>query len=127
VIRFRRSGLNDLPLISEWIAADPPHANIKPEFFTEDVRNVSCYAIEDDAGVTMFVRQEACGQDVRLHTQFSPDAKRVAKALEEAYPLVAEDARERGFRSIRFESGSIALVRFMFKRFDFRADLMADL
>lgn len=101
---------------------------MEASFFTlEDSPFVSCYTIEDEAGPVIFVRQEGAGQDTRLHTQFPQDAKRVAKALEEAYPLVAEDAKRRGFRSVRFESGSIALVRFMFQHFGFHADLIDEL
>jgi len=127
VITFRRTLPEDLLLITEWISQDAAHKHIRASFFTAEGPFLSCYTIEDEQGPVIFVRQETAGQDTRLHTQFPQDAKRVAKALEEAYPLVASDAKERGFRSVRFETGSIALVRFMFQHFEFRADLIDEL
>lgn len=127
MIEFRKTLPEDILLITEWLALDEKHKHIPPSFFTEEGPFISCYALEDAEGVVIFVRQESLGQDMRLHTQFSPDTKRVAKALEQAYPLVLEDARQRGFRSVRFETTSIALVRFMFHHFKAQADLITEL
>ena len=127
MISFRRTEPGDLLRITDWIAQDEPHADMDASFFTADGPLVSCYTIEDETGPVIFVRQEGCGEYTRLHTQFPQDRKRVVKALEEAYPLVAEDAKQRGFKTLRFESGSIALIRFMLQHFGFRADLIAEL
>ena len=127
MIYFRKTEPEDILLIAEWIAVDEKHKDISPDFFTFEGPFVSCYVVSDEEGPVIFVRQEASSQDTRLHTQFSPDTKRVAKALEEAYPLVTEDARQRGFRSVRFETTSIALVRFMFQHFKAQADLITEL
>lgn len=127
MISFRKTVPEDLPTIADWIAQDKGHAGMEPTFFTTPAEGASCYTIEDEQGPCIFVRQEVAGTSTRLHTQFPISRKRVAKALREAYPLVANDAKERGYRTIKFESKSLALIRFMFQNFDFRADLIADL
>jgi hypothetical protein len=128
MIEMRMTGPEDLKLIAEWMEKDPDHKGGQWEFFTERRKGVSTYVIEDEKGPVIFVRQEhETDETTRLHTQFPPDShKRVANALREAYPIVAADAKQRGYSKIRFESGSIALVRFMF-RFGFRADMVADI
>jgi hypothetical protein len=126
MIRFRKTVPEDLLKISDWIAQDEGHKGIDPSFFTASGKGISCYAIEDEQGAVIFVRQEALGQLTQLHTQFPADRKRVARALKEAYPLVANDARERGFKVVRFESCSLALIRFMLS-FGFKAALIAEL
>lgn len=128
MIEFRRTVPEDIVRISDWITQDEKHRDISASFFTESDFGISSYTIEDEQGPVIFVRQERETEEVtRLHTQFPPnDRIRVVTALNEAYPLVAEDARARGFKQIRFESQSVALVRFMF-RFGFRAELIADL
>ena len=129
-MNFRKTIPEDILTIAEWIQRDPPHREINPSFFCFEGPGVSCYAISDDQGPVIFVRQETEGSATRLHTQFPwgiGARKRIAKALSEAYPLVRDDARTRGFKAIRFETKSLALIRFMWKHFNFRADLIADL
>ena len=128
-VRFRKTEPSDILTIADWIAKDAPHREIPASFFTESGDGISCYAIDFDGVPTIFVRQETEGKATRLHTQFPYGVgtrKRIANALSEAYPLVREDARERGFKSIRFETKSLALIRFMW-RWNFRADLIDDL
>lgn len=127
MISFRRTVPEDLLTIAEWIARDKGHAGMDASFFTQTGPGVSCFTIEDEIGPAIFVRQEVAGTTVRLHTQFPISRKRVAKALEQAYPLVANDARARGYRTIRFESRSLALIRFMLGKFNFKADLISEL
>lgn len=125
-IKFRRTETSDLPTIGKWIEQDPPHAHIDPDFFVSSPRGVSCYTIEDHEGPVIFVRQESADEITRLHTQFPPDRKRVARAIQAAYPIVQRDAARRGFRRIAFTSQSVALIRFML-RFGFHAELEKDL
>ena len=128
MIVFRQAEPEDILMLTVWIEADRVHRDrIKPEFFTERTTNISCYAIQDDKGPVIFVRQEKEGDAFRLHTQFPPTSRRrIVKALEQAYPLVAADAKRRGYREIHFETGSIALARVMFAM-GFRAELIATL
>jgi hypothetical protein len=131
LVTFRRTEPSDTVTIAGWIARDPDHRGVDPSFFVGSGTApgaFSCYTIEDDEGPVIFVRQESDGEDTRLHTQFPPvSGKRVVRALSDAYPSVAEEARKRGFKRIRWESGSIALVRFMLSKFTLRAELYHDL
>lgn len=128
MIHFRQTEPDDLVTIAGWIAQDKGHRGMDASFFVAHGMGVSCYCIEDEAGPVIFVCQEAEGDSTRLHTQFPPDSerKRIAKALSEAYPIVAKDAKVRGFKRVLFRSRSLALIRFMLK-FDFAAELAAEL
>ena len=127
MIKFRETKPEDMLMILDWIAQDKPHQSIPGAFFTERGPGVSTFAVDDDKGTVMFVRAETQGECMRMHIQFPPDRRRrVARALEEGYPRVANDAKMRGFKKIQFDSNSIALIRFLL-RFRFRVELVADL
>lgn len=132
MIKFRATTSEDKPTIGTWIANDPWHRDkIDASFFADGEGKASCYCIEDDEGAAMFVRQEAEGEATRLHVQFPVDSaetrQRVAAALQEAYPIVAQDAKIRGFKSVVFDSESSALIRYMVEHFGFVAELRASL
>jgi hypothetical protein len=128
VIQFRRTVAEDVVTIASWIMQDPRHQHIDAEFFLCSGKGISCYAVESDVGPVMFVRQEADDAEVTtLHIQFAPsDRKRIVEAMREGYPLVAADAKMRGFKRVRFDSASPALVRTMLEM-GFRAELVAEL
>ncbi len=127
MISFRRTVPEDLVTLEGWIARDSAHRGVEPGFWVTSMHGVSCYAVEGEAGPLMFVRQEAINDTAVLHIQFAPfDRKRIVEALKEGYPLVAEDARQRGFRRVRFDSQSPALIRVMIEM-GFHAELVANL
>lgn len=127
MILFRPTVPEDLLTIERWIEADPAHKGMDGNFWIATSRGISCYAIGDEAGPLMFVRQEAMATTCILHVQFANcGRKKIFNALRESYPLVREDAKQRGFTSIRFESSSPALIRTMLDM-GFRAELVADL
>lgn len=126
MIRFRANSPEDILTIADWISRDKLHRHIEPVFFTEVAPNVSCYVVEDERGPVMFIRQEVEGQNVRLHAEFTEGRDRLAKAIGEAYPMWAANLRSLGFRQIRFELESSALIKLML-RFGYRADMVADL
>jgi hypothetical protein len=112
LITFRAVETGDRHQICEWILNDPGHAGmITPEFFLEGNETSSVYAVEDEKGTVMYIRQESEEKSTRLHMQFGPSKKRVLKALREGYAVVKADARRRGFTRIIFDSMSPALVR----------------
>ena len=127
MIHFRRTQAEDIPTIANWIEKNEEHKGIDPLFFETTIPGISCYVVEVDGTDVMFVREEAGRETITLHIEFSPfDLRAVAKGLREGYPLVLNDARQRGFKRIRFESKSKALVRTMLD-LGFRAELIADL
>jgi hypothetical protein len=128
LIKFRRTVPEDLPTIERFVELDPAHKGTDASFWITTGKGISCYVIEDGQGPIIFVRQEATSEEVTtLHTQFANcGRKKIFSALKEAYPLVANDARERGFKKVGFESASPALIRTMLDM-GFRAELIADL
>ena len=119
--KFRPVTLEDWPEVQAWIDADPGHAGkMDAGFFLTPGRCYSLYAVGDELGTVMYIRQENSGPyRMRAHIQFGPDRKRVMRAFREGFPLVADDARKRGFRSILFDSSSPALVKWMLMEFKF--------
>lgn len=125
MVKFRPITEADIPEIGTWILAEPDHAErMDASFYTQRRDGSVSFAIDDEQGTVMYVRQDAEPDfRLRLHTDFPPNSKqRVAQALAEAYPLVAEDAKLRGFKEIIFDSASVPLTRFM-TRFGFKAEL----
>jgi GNAT superfamily N-acetyltransferase len=128
MVTFRSVEDADLEQIGEWIEADSDHkGKIVPRFFMPgETSYAASFVIEDAHGACMYVRQETEGQGIRLHVQFPPRVgKRIAVALLEAYPLVAQAAKSRGFRYAIFDSTSPALIRFM-RRFGYREEYRHD-
>lgn len=128
MIKFRRTVPEDLLTIERWIELDDAHRGTDAGFWIVTARGISCYAVEDEQGPLIFVRQEAASsEETVLHLQFANcGRKKIFNALREGYPLVAEDARQRGFKRVRFDSTSPALIRTMLEM-GFRAQLIADL
>lgn len=88
----------------------------------------SLYAIEDEEGTVMYVRQEPEAEaKCRMYIQFGPDVKRMMKVFREAFPVVLNDAKLRGFKAFVFDSHSPALVRWLMMEFCFTAECEAAL
>lgn len=93
------------------------------DFFLIPGKFHSLYAVEDDQGTVMYVRQEGQAHKMRVHIQFGGNSRRVLDALREGLPMVMQDAKGRGFKSLVFDSQSPALTRFMVSEFKFMAEL----
>jgi hypothetical protein len=128
MVTFRAIVPEDALLLADWLRVDELHKEIPAGFFMEHdpERGTSCFAIEDEEGPVIFARQEVEGEAIRLHAEFPQGRKRVARALLEAYPIVAADLKNRGFKFVRFDLQNAALVKIMI-RAGFRAELVADL
>jgi hypothetical protein len=129
MITFRRSVPEDRERIERWIELDERHNGMPADFWLQTIEGaVSCYMVEDENGPIIAVRQEVTTEETTtLHLQFANcGRKKIVRALAEGYPLVAEDARQRGFKRIFFRSLSPALVRTMMGM-GFRAELIAEL
>lgn len=106
---------------------DEAHKGMDAGFWEATSHGISCYCVEDEQGPLIYVRQENLGETTRLHLQFANcSRKKIFNALKEGYPLVAADARERGFKRVSFDSTSPALIRTMLEM-GFRAEMVADL
>ena len=128
MVKFRAVSESDRPEIEAWIAADDSHrGQMTADKFLVPGKTYALYAVGDDQGTVMYVKQEAEGSKTRMHIQFCPDRRRAMNTMREGFPIVASDAKERGFTGVVFYSHSPALVKFVMKEFGFRADCEAQL
>lgn len=125
--KFRPVKETDRSEIQAWIDADPGHAGrMTADFFIVPGKFHSLYAVGDEDGTVMYIRQESDGPlRCRAHIQFGPDKRRIMNVFREGFPLVMEDAKKRGFVSLVFDSTSPALVKWMMCEFGFSAECMA--
>jgi hypothetical protein len=114
MVKFRAVTEDDRHMLSEWIASDKGHAGkVGPDFWMDGSALASVYVIEDEKGPVMAVRSEADRDTMRLHIQFCNSPRRSLNSLQEGYPVVRADAKNRGFRCMTFSSCSPALIRFL--------------
>ena len=121
--KFRSVSEADRPEEEAWIAADDSHrGQMTADKFLVPGSTYALYAVGDEQGTVMYVKQQAEGSKTRMHIQFGPDRRRVMNVMREGFPVVASDAKGRGFTGVVFYSYSPALVKFAMKEFGFRAD-----
>lgn len=128
MIRFRLIDEADREKINDWISKDPGHAGkMDADFFVKQPAGWGAFAIVEEGEPLMYVAQEPDGLNLRLHVQFPPDnLRQVIKGMIIAYPVIAQNARDRGFKHMAFESESRALLRFM-SRFGFKQEMRSRL
>jgi hypothetical protein len=114
MVKFRAVTEADRNVLAEWISRDSGHAGkVVPDFFMDGSDVASVYVIEDEKGPVMAVRAEADRDTMRLHIQFCNSPRRSLNSLQEGYPVVRNDAKNRGFKTMTFSSCSPALIRFL--------------
>jgi len=119
VIEFRRLTESDKPILAEWIASDPEHAGLTPEFFYANDRLAMVLEAERGPGLYLRLDPESCGT-VRLHIQFGPDRRYSAITLRDGWPIFKERVLlSKKVVRLVFESTSNALIRFC-QRFGFQ-------
>jgi hypothetical protein len=108
----------DSELLREWIAADPDHAGrTTAAGWLHPAAGVENLLLVDREGPLLFLR---CANAMRLDIQFSPGNRmRMAGALLSGLPWLAEQARDRGYAQMIYESRSPRLVKFL-ERIGFR-------
>ncbi len=112
--------LEDIPMINEWIDADPYH-NTDP--FNSGANMVTgkgllSFCVQDDIGPVFFMRYDPEGDLIRISAQFGPEEvvskRRVVVGLKKTFlPSAKTFAKERGFKGLIFESTSPGLIAFM--------------
>lgn len=123
MVKFRAVTESDRPQIEEWIESDASHrGQMTADKFLVQGSTHALYAIGDEQGTVMYVRQEAEGSKTRMHVQFGPDRRRIMSTLLEAFPMVSKDAKNRGFTGVVFYSHSPALVKFFVSKLHARAN-----
>lgn len=99
----------DKPLIEQWIAGEPQHADNTFEFYSDPKARTVIY--EQEAGPVFAVRYSSA---LRVDIEFNPEASRedIRATFQEGFPDVVRQAREQGFSELIFESESPKLIAF---------------
>lgn len=117
-MNIRQLNENDKFLLEKWIALDNDHAGKTNVDFWLPQKHTASFATEDDMGAVFYVRGETC---MRLHIQFPPETekRRIIKVLLKFIPWIEEQARQKGYKQIIWESTSDSLIEFT-KHFGYR-------
>jgi hypothetical protein len=109
---FRAISVIDRPLIDEWIEVDEDHKSkgMTSDFFYEKGR--ISVVVEDEQGPTMYIRLDAEPPTMRLHIEFCPSKRRVARSLLKSYPKFAEQVKKTGATRMVFDTVNPDLARF---------------
>jgi len=109
--------------LSEWIQADPYHKDCLNPLWWLTGNGLLSYCLQDDEGPVFFVRTEADKGNLRIHTQFGPEAEvskmRVAKGILWAIPTMVTFAKQKGLTGLVYQSTSSSLIQFMQMKFGF--------
>ena len=114
---LRRIRREDEPLLSEYIQGDPYHKDTTTAVFW--YQNYSIVA-EDEKGVVIFIRFDAEPPLMRIHMQFCPNTKRVARIMMRDWAEVRQLIEAAGAKGIVFESTSPRLISFCEKAYGFK-------
>lgn len=116
-MRFAPSVTSDIPQLIDWIAADPFHHNMNPEWWLTGNDCITAFVVIDNEGPTMYARLDEEGDRARIHVQFAPESE-VSKRRTVAGLIFGLEGIKRmasGKRAIVFESESPLLILFLEK------------
>lgn len=122
-MKFTPPTFDDIEQIQEWIAQDPYHRHQgQPEWWLGDGALLA-FCLMDDVGPLTYVRLDAEGEYVRIHTQFAPKSvvsqERLRPGIVAAMGALKTVYSSRKFKGFVFESVSPLLIRFM-RQFGFK-------
>lgn len=116
---LRKLQFSDYPLLADWISMDATHyGEFLPEFWYE--RDRISLVVEDENIPTMIVKLAPEPQtSMRMFIQFSPDQKRVAKAMLRNFDEVKSLIAKTGAQKIVFDTLNPDLAAFCQHAFKF--------
>lgn len=107
----------DREMVAGWIAKDPDHAGMDPNFFVVSEPHTNCFIWEDDQGPVFAFR---LSRMLRVDIQFNPAEKeRTREALKHGVDWIREEGRRSGFREMIFQSINRLLINFCKRRLQF--------
>ena len=113
----RPAGPADREMVAGWIALDPDHAGMDPNFFVVPEPHTNCFVWEDDQGPVFAFR---LSRMLRVDIQFNPTEKeRTREALERGVEWIREEGSRSGFREMIFQSVNRLLINFCKRRLRF--------
>ena len=126
MINFSPSTLDDIQQLTEWIANDPYHFHLgQPEWWlTGTEGSLLAFCLMDARGPLTYVRLDAEGEYVRIHTQFAPKTevspRRLVVGMIDAVKILIKIYEDEGKKGLVFNSVNPTLVAFMDKHLEFK-------
>lgn len=127
MMKFSPSTLDDIEQLTEWIAHDPYHFHLgQPEWWLSGTEgSLLSFCLSDNRGPITYVRLDAEGEYVRIHTQFAPEIevskRRVVVGVIWAVRCLIELYKSEGKKGLVFNSVSPSLIGFMDKHLGFKS------
>lgn len=125
MINFTPSTLDDVEQLTEWIAHDPYHFHQgQPEWWLSEAQgSLLAFCLTDAQGPLTYVRLDAEGEYVRIHTQFAPESvvskRRLVVGMIYAVKCLIQLYKNNGAKGLVFNSVNPSLVGFMGKHLGF--------
>jgi hypothetical protein len=117
----------DLDQLNLWISVDPYHFHQgQPEWWLSGAEgSLLSFCLMDDRGPLTYVRLDAEGEYVRIHTQFAPQfvvsKRRLVIGMIHAVRSLIELYKSAGKKGLVFNSVNPSLVAFMDKYLEFKS------
>jgi hypothetical protein len=127
MISFSASSADDLQQLTEWIQHDPYHFHLgQPEWWLTGAQDsLLAFCLMDARGPLTYVRLDAEGEYVRIHTQFAPESvvskRRLVVGMIECMKKLIEIYKADGKKGMIFNSISSSLIAFMDKYLGFKS------
>ena len=116
-VRLDSSIIQDITKLSEWIQHDPYHKDCLDPLWWLTGQGFLSYKIQDDEGITMYVRTDKEDDLLRLHVQFAPgnevSKKRVVESMLQAIPKMELLAKHEGLKGLIYKSTNPSLIKFL--------------
>jgi hypothetical protein len=116
----------DIEQIKAWTLADPYHyRQDQPEWWLTNAEgSLLVFCLTDNQGPVAYVRLDAEGEDVRIHTQFAPESivskRRLVVSMIQCMVKLTELAIKVSAKGMIFNSVNPSLIAFMDKRLGFK-------
>ncbi len=126
-MNFSQSTLDDIQQLTEWIAHDPYHFHLgQPEWWLSGAEgSLLAFCLMDAQGPLTYVRLDAEGEYVRIHTQFAPETvvskRRLVVGMIWAVRCLIELYKGEGKKGLVFNSVNPSLTGFMDKHLGFKS------
>ncbi len=127
MIRLTETTPQDVEQLSEWIQADPYHFHQgQPQWWLTGMDgSLLAFCLMDERGPLSYVRLDAEGQHVRIHTQFAPESvvskRRLVVGMIQAVRILIDLYKSEGFKGLIFNSVNPSLIAFMDKHLGFKS------
>lgn len=127
MIKLDPSTQADVEQIAEWAAHDPYHFHQGQSewWLTGAPGSLLAFCLMDQRGPLAYVRLDAEGEIVRIHTQFAPEAvvskRRLIAGMIQCMRKLIELYKQAGAKGMVFNSTSPNLIAFMNKHLGFKS------